>query len=352
VIEEFILAALKTLGAEMDFRRTSTQTDITNFISHYSIYLNELMQTDITKYECLADFFARAIRVDYYRPIVKGKGKRMRKKSRNNILSPADCRLMTFDHILDSHFWINGDEFTFEKLLKISMTNFDYYDHKYALHDGCLAICRLTIQDYHRFHFPVSGMVTDIRHVAGDIDCSQQLSLSSQDANVMVSVAIHNPTLNVLSLSKRVVIEIDDESSYGKLLMVVIGEGIKLFADQLSQRLVTKTKTKSKSKTKTNATKREKRAASASTAKVTPNVPLYIGARVVRGDLAGEFRQGTSMNTIVLLFEKDVLQFDEDLMVNSNEAWMETLVNARETIGKVKRRKRTRKSTKSTALLP
>ena len=58
--------------------------------------------------------------------------------------------------------------------------------------------------------------------------------------------------------------------------------------------------------------------------------PLIQGARIERGDVSGEFRFGGS--TILLLFQRQKVEFKEDLVTSSNEK-LETLVEVRDTIG-------------------
>ena len=60
------------------------------------------------------------------------------------------------------------------------------------------------------------------------------------------------------------------------------------------------------------------------------HTPLIEGARIERGDAAGEFRFGGS--TILLLFERQKVEFKEDLVSSSNEK-LETLIEVRDTIG-------------------
>ena len=58
--------------------------------------------------------------------------------------------------------------------------------------------------------------------------------------------------------------------------------------------------------------------------------PLVEGQKIARGDVAGEFRFGGS--TILLLFERQKVEFKEDLISSSNEK-LETLIEVRDTIG-------------------
>lgn len=76
-------------------------------------------------------------------------------------VSAADCRMMAFPTISDAtRLWIKGVDFTVEKLLGDP--------DKAALFDGgSLAIFRLAPQDYHRFHSPVDGRITEITKIAG-----------------------------------------------------------------------------------------------------------------------------------------------------------------------------------------
>ncbi|KAJ1657063.1 phosphatidylserine decarboxylase [Dispira simplex] len=67
-------------------------------------------------------------------------------------LSPADCRLMVFDTVDEAtRVWIKGRHFNLTRLLG----NCEALAREFE--GGHLAIFRLAPQDYHRFHFPVDG---------------------------------------------------------------------------------------------------------------------------------------------------------------------------------------------------
>nr|XP_043619437.1 phosphatidylserine decarboxylase proenzyme 2-like isoform X2 [Erigeron canadensis] len=75
----------------------------------------------------------------------------------------ADCRLMAFQTAEESlRFWIKGRKFSIQGLLG----NIPCSD---AFMDGTLVIFRLAPQDYHRFHFPVSGTIEQIVDIPGSL---------------------------------------------------------------------------------------------------------------------------------------------------------------------------------------
>ncbi|KAL6329820.1 hypothetical protein AAG906_037532 [Vitis piasezkii] len=65
----------------------------------------------------------------------------------------ADSRLTAFKSVEDSlRFWIKGRKFSIQGLLGKEICSSSFID-------GTLVIFRLAPQDYHRFHFPVSGTI-------------------------------------------------------------------------------------------------------------------------------------------------------------------------------------------------
>jgi phosphatidylserine decarboxylase len=68
-------------------------------------------------------------------------------------VQPADCRLHVFPHVdLAKQLWIKGEQFSIPNLL--------WSEEEGALYEGgSLVIARLAPQDYHRYHFPVSGIM-------------------------------------------------------------------------------------------------------------------------------------------------------------------------------------------------
>lgn len=79
----------------------------------------------------------------------------------NVVVSPADGKILVFDNIKDTtNFFLKGDEF---KLL-------DFFKDKELAEkyeNGVMMIIRLAPVDYHRFHFPADGIVSKAKLIEG-----------------------------------------------------------------------------------------------------------------------------------------------------------------------------------------
>ncbi|CAI0401120.1 unnamed protein product [Linum tenue] len=182
----------------------------------------------------------------------------------------ADSRLVAFRSEEDSkRFWIKGKKFSIGGLLgnDPSCSNFK---------DGIVVIFRLAPQDYHRFHFPVSGTIEQFKDVSG---CLYTVN----------PIAVNSKYCNVFTENKRVV-SIISTVSFGKVAFVAIGATM-----VGSIAFVKKT-----------------------------------GDYVNKGDQFGYFSFGGS--TVICVFEKDSIQIDEDLLANSARS-LETLVQVGTTLG-------------------
>ncbi|KAL6853390.1 hypothetical protein ACP4OV_019419 [Aristida adscensionis] len=188
----------------------------------------------------------------------------------------ADSRLMVFSSIDEStRLWIKGRKFSIEGLLGSDV-------HSNALSNGSLVIFRLAPQDYHRFHVPVSGTVEKFVEIPG---CLYTVN----------PIAVNSKYCNVFTENKRV-ISVISTSEFGKVAFVAIGATMVGSITFLKQK----------------------------------------GDRVHKGDEFGYFSFGGS--TVICVFEKDAIQFDADLVANSQRS-METLVSVGMTLGVSKRNK-------------
>ncbi|CAN1188975.1 Phosphatidylserine decarboxylase proenzyme 2 [Linum perenne] len=182
----------------------------------------------------------------------------------------ADCRLLAFRSEADSkRFWIKGKKFSIEGLLgnEISSSNFK---------DGTVVIFRLAPQDYHRFHFPVSGTIEKIQDISG---CLYTVN----------PIAVNSKYCNVFTENKRAV-SIISTADFGKVAFVAIGATMVGSITFLKK----------------------------------------AGDYVKKGDEFGYFSFGGS--TVICVFEKDSIQIDEDLLANSARS-VETLVQVGMTLG-------------------
>lgn len=146
--------------------------------------------------------------------------------------------------------------------------------HRYR--DGSMAIIRLCPIDYHRFHFPCDGLPSKARLINGPLFSVNPLALRKRMA--------------ILAENKRMVTEIETEQ-FGTLLYIEIGA---TSVGSIHQTY-------------------------------TPDQPVR------KGEEKGYFEFGGSC--IVLLFEKDRILFDEDLVRNT-ERGLETRANYGESMGR------------------
>ncbi|KAI5116381.1 hypothetical protein M0805_005878 [Coniferiporia weirii] len=191
------------------------------------------------------------------------------------LVSAADCRMMAFETVSEAtRLWIKGREFTVARLL--GETYRDQFD-RYA--GGALAIFRLAPQDYHRFHSPVDGKVGPMTDISGEY--------------YTVNPQAIRTTLDVYGENVRKIVPIDSPV-FGRVMAICVG------------------------------------AMMVGSIKAT----VQEGEEVGRGQEFGYFAFGGS--TIVCLFEKGVVEWDEDLLINGR-ASLETLVRVGMGIGRARR---------------
>lgn len=167
---------------------------------------------------------------------------------------PADGRYLVFPRIREADgFYVKGQEFRLESFLQE-----EAWAHRYW--EGSMAIVRLCPTDYHRFHFPVDGIASVPRPIPGALYSVNPIALAKK--------------LPILWENKRVITEIESEH-FGTVSMVEIG----------------------------------------ATCVGTIHQTYSSGATVKKGDEKGYFSFGGSC--IVLLFEKNRIAFERDLVDNS-----------------------------------
>ncbi|KAF8808440.1 hypothetical protein BYT27DRAFT_7188951 [Phlegmacium glaucopus] len=188
------------------------------------------------------------------------------------LVSAADCRLMTFETVSEAtRLWIKGREFSVARLLGAA-----YKGQAEKYNGGALAIFRLAPQDYHRFHSPVDGTIGPMTYISGEYYTVNPQAIRS--------------TLDVYGENVRKIVPIDSPQ-FGRVMAVCVG------------------------------------AMMVGSIKTT----VEEGESVQRGQEFGYFAFGGS--TIVVLFEKGMVQWDEDLLINGH-ASLETLVRVGMGIGR------------------
>lgn len=166
-------------------------------------------------------------------------------------------------------FVVKGKEFSLFDFLQSTADA-----HRYG--EGSMAIVRLCPSDYHRFHFPCDGVPTKARLINGPLYSVNPIALRKR--------------LSILAENKRMITEIDTEA-FGTMLYIEIGA---TNVGSIRQTFTPQKKAK-------------------------------------KGDEKGYFEFGGSC--IVLLFEKGRIEFDADLIRNTEQG-LETRANYGGSLGK------------------
>ncbi|KAI0628430.1 phosphatidylserine decarboxylase-domain-containing protein [Trametes polyzona] len=242
---------------------------IPSFIHTYSIALDELEQPDITKYACFNDFF--------YRKLKPGARPVRNANDPAGFCSAADCRLTVYPTVdLAKQFWIKGSNFTIPNLLGVAADS----EQAHIFEGASVGVFRLAPQDYHRFHSPLDGVVGDITEMPGEY-----YTVNPQ--------AVNEPGFDVFTANKRAVLYMTHSQTNTPVAFVAIGAML--------------------------------------VGSIKWTAGGQKGATVKRGDELGYFAYGGS--TVVVLFPKGLIRFDEDLVRNSTVP-IETLVKVGDSLGK------------------
>lgn len=137
-------------GRKMNER--SSDMLIFKFIADYEIDATEFAKSAF-EFKTFNEFFHRALKPEC-RPIAQGAGV---------AVLPADGRHLAFpDTDAADGFYVKGAKFTLGELLGDA-------DLAARFAGGAILISRLCPSDYHRFHFPVSGIPSEPRLVRGSL---------------------------------------------------------------------------------------------------------------------------------------------------------------------------------------
>jgi phosphatidylserine decarboxylase len=172
-------------------RKSESALRILPFISKYEIDVDEFAKSPFD-YKTFNEFFYRALKPEC-RPIAPGE---------NVAVFPADGRHLAFPDIqAAAGFYVKGAKFSFAELL-----GDENVAEKFA--GGSMLISRLCPVDYHRFHFPVSGVPGESRTINGWLYSVSPVALRRR--------------LRYLIENKRVVTLIET-SQFGTVAMVEVG---------------------------------------------------------------------------------------------------------------------------------
>jgi phosphatidylserine decarboxylase len=224
-------------GKMMD--RNSSAKRINPFIEDFDIDMSCAQEKEFKNFN---DFFTRKLK-DNARPV---------DTCNNTVVSPADGKILAYPDISNSDFIIKGFRFNVFSFLDNAVLAQKY-------RDGTLIIIRLAPVDYHRFHFPVSGNLTQSKNIEGDYYSVNPLALRKKAEILCLNKREYTILSNVL---------------FGDVIMAEVGATM---AGSIVQ--------------------------------------TYMGTSVKKGEEKGYFKFGGS--TVVLLFEKGKICIDKDILFNT-----------------------------------
>jgi len=239
-------------GRMMD--KPASKEKIQPFVEEYGIDLSIAEKQEFTSFN---DFFTRKLKKSA-RPI---------NNDSNVVVSPADGKLMAWDNVSNSDFIIKGFRFDVASFLDDSLLARNY-------NNGSLIVVRLAPDDYHRFHFPVNGIVSPVVEIKGDYYSVNPIALHQM--------------IEIFCLNKRQH-TIITTAQFGDVVMVEVGATM-----------------------------------------VGSIMQTHEGHLAEKGEEKGYFKFGGS--TVVLLFEKGKIGIDNDLLANTGKG-LETSVLTGEQIG-------------------
>lgn len=183
------------------------------------------------------------------------------------VASPADGKILAYENIKNADFYIKGFRFNVNSFL-----NNPELAKKYE--DGAMIVFRLAPPDYHRYHFPVSG--------------------TTASSNIKINGDYYS--VNPLALRKKAEIFWLNKREYGVIKSPLFGDVVMV---------------------EVGATM------------VGSMIQTYSSTNVKKGEEKGYFKFGGS--TVVLLFEKDQIKIDADLLTNTANS-LETTIKMGEQI--------------------
>ncbi|KAK5992533.1 Phosphatidylserine decarboxylase proenzyme 2 [Cladobotryum mycophilum] len=179
-------------GREEGTKKSKKQ--IKGFVDSYGINMNEFEPSDLNAYDTFEDFFIRTHK----------SGSRPITDQENNSLATvvADSRVVVYNSVDEAKkLWIKGNDFSISNLVM---------DMKLGEHFSGAAVAsfRLSPQDYHRFHSPVTGKIKLFRSIPGDYYQVDPIALRSK--------------VDILTRNRREYVIIETEE-FGDVLFVAIG---------------------------------------------------------------------------------------------------------------------------------
>ena len=239
-------------GDQME--KPASADKIVPFIEEYDVDITIAQKQNFKSFN---DFFIRQLKPEA-RPIVSDS---------LAVASPADGKILAYENVSNSDFYVKGFRFNVDSFL-------DNTELAQKYKDGSMIVFRLAPPDYHRYHFPVSGMTSS--------------------SNIKIDGDYYS--VNPLALRKKAEIFWLNKREYGVIQTPLFGNVVMV---------------------EVGATM------------VGSMIQTYSGTTVKKGQEKGYFKFGGS--TVVLLFEKDQIKIDADLLTNTANS-LETTIKMGEQI--------------------
>lgn len=171
-----------------------SKKQIRHFIDTYHINMDDFERSDPDKYTDFEDFFTRK-----HKP---GTRPTHAPDDASNAVVVADSRVVAYESVAETtKLWIKGSDFSITNLVMDT-------DLGARFHEAAVASFRLSPQDYHRYHAPVTGKVKMFRSVPGDYYQVDAIALQSK--------------VDILTRNRRQYVVIETEA-FGDVLFVAIG---------------------------------------------------------------------------------------------------------------------------------
>ena len=267
IIMQYILPkqAITALAGKLASKQCGALTTkvIAWFVKRYGVNMTEAANADISSYKSFNDFFTRPLKAGV-RPFADAA-----------FICPVDGAISQFGSIeKDQIFQAKGHSYSILALVAGQKELAQKFEN------GHFACLYLSPKDYHRIHMPCDGTLKSMAYVPGDL------------FSVNPTTAANVP--NLFARNERVVCEFTSEK-YGTFVMVLVGATIvgsmatvwHETVDGVKNGIINPPRTKN----------------IRSWSYSDKNIQLK------QGDEMGRFLLGS---TVVMLFEKDALQFNAD----------------------------------------
>lgn len=132
-------------GKQMDKEKSAAR--IAPFVEKFNVDMSEAV-LKVSDFKTFNEFFYRKLKPNA-RPIGEG------------IVSPADGKVLAFEHVDNTKdFFVKGNKFTIDKF-------FQFREIAKKFQNASLIIIRLAPDDYHRYHFPYAGKISETTMING-----------------------------------------------------------------------------------------------------------------------------------------------------------------------------------------